>query len=138
MTVFVDTSAIVAMMDPADGFHVPASDGWRRLLLESALSVTTNYVALELHAVLQQRFGLPGVRRLVEMVLPALAVKWVDEATHAAAVAALLSANRRRLSLVDCTSFTVMREIGLDRAFTVDPHFAEHGFEVLPELPVRE
>ena len=49
--------------------------------------------------------------------------------------AGLLSARRQDLSLVDCTSFAVMRSLGLRRAFTLDPHFAEQGCEVVPELP---
>jgi len=35
------------------------------------------------------------------------------------------------LSLVDCVSFEVMRRIGMNRVFCFDPHFEEHGFEVL-------
>ncbi len=42
-----------------------------------------------------------------------------------------VAAGRRQLSLVDCVSFEVMRRIGLNRAFCLDPHFEEQGFEVL-------
>lgn len=52
-----------------------------------------------------------------------------------AGVAAVLTAGRKRLSLVDCVSFTVMRELGVRRALTLDGHFAEQGFEVRPPLP---
>ena len=38
----------------------------------------------------------------------------------------------RQLSLVDCTSFVVMRQIGIDDVFAFDRHFAEQGFTVLP------
>jgi predicted nucleic acid-binding protein len=49
------------------------------------------------------------------------------------ATSRFLTAHRRGLSLVDCTTFEVMRNLGLTRAFTLDPHFAEQGFEVIPE-----
>ena len=43
-----------------------------------------------------------------------------------------LAARRRDLSLVDVVSFLVMRREGLTRAFTLDPHFSEQGFECIP------
>jgi predicted nucleic acid-binding protein len=45
---------------------------------------------------------------------------------------ALLTANRRQLSLVDCVSFEMMRRLGIKTAFTYDRHFSEQGFECLP------
>jgi predicted nucleic acid-binding protein len=51
---------------------------------------------------------------------------------HAQSVAAALAANRRRLSLVDCVSFTVCRRLNIDRVSAFDPHFDEQGF--LPPL----
>jgi predicted nucleic acid-binding protein len=47
-------------------------------------------------------------------------------------MSALLAANRRSLSLVDCTSFEIMRQAGLDTAFTFDSHFRELGFKMIP------
>lgn len=46
-------------------------------------------------------------------------------------------AGSRGLSLVDCTSFEVMRRTGTIRAFTLDADFARHGFEVLPRGSAR-
>jgi predicted nucleic acid-binding protein len=40
----------------------------------------------------------------------------------------LLAANRLNLSLVDCTSFEIMRQTRLEKVFTFDPHFSEQGF----------
>jgi uncharacterized protein len=57
----------------------------------------------------------------------------VDTAIHKQAMSALLAANRRTLSLVDCTSFEIMRETRLDTVFTFDSHFREQGFKVIPE-----
>lgn len=49
-------------------------------------------------------------------------------------LSALLVAGRRRLSLVDCASFDGMRRLGLNTAFTLDPHFGDQGFTCLPAL----
>ncbi len=55
---------------------------------------------------------------------------WVDEAIHTLAVAALLAARRKKLSLLDCVGFVVMRRKGAREAFAFDRHFAEEGFAV--------
>jgi len=44
----------------------------------------------------------------------------------------VLSVARKRVSLVDCGSFYVMRRLGIKRAFTFDRHFTEQGFECVP------
>jgi predicted nucleic acid-binding protein len=59
-------------------------------------------------------------------------VAWIDEALHKQDTSAMLAANRRDLSLVDCTSFEVMWQLGLEVVFTFDAHFGEQGFVILP------
>jgi predicted nucleic acid-binding protein len=132
MTVFVDTSAVFAVLSSDDDNHASAAVEWERLIADDEPLITSNYVALEVHAVLQARFGMDAVQVWVNAVEPALRLHWVDQGTHESAVTALLAANRRGVSLVDYTSFVVMRELGIARAFAFDPHFAEQGFTVLP------
>jgi predicted nucleic acid-binding protein len=49
-------------------------------------------------------------------------------------MAAVLGARRREVSLVDHTSFILMRNLGLRSALTTDRHFAEQGFNIMPRL----
>lgn len=44
---------------------------------------------------------------------------------------AVLIAARRGLSLVDYTSFEIMRREHLNRAFAFDRHFREHGYDLV-------
>lgn len=134
MRVFVDTSAFYAVLDADDRNHPQAKETWLALLDGEAILLTSNYVLVETSALLQNRIGLDAVRVLNNDVLPILEPIWVDQTAHHAASAALLTAGRRRLSLVDCTSFVVMREAGIDKAFAFDAHFAEQGFTVIPPL----
>lgn len=67
----------------------------------------------------------------MEDLLPIVRVHWITEADHRAAVIALLTAGRRQLSLVDCVSFVVMRQLNLKTAFAFDRDFATQGFETL-------
>ena len=46
----------------------------------------------------------------------------------------VFAANRRQLSLVDCSSFETMRRVRIEKVFTFDEHFREQGFEVIPRM----
>lgn len=77
---------------------------------------------------MQHRLGMEALRALHEDVAPLLTVEWIDANVHALAMSALLSARRRKLSLVDCVSFAVMRQNGSKVAFAYDQHFTSEGF----------
>ena len=132
MSIFVDTSALLAVIyDEADRHH-DAERVWHDLLSPDEPLWTTNYVLVETYALLQRRHGLAYVNALRDAAVSALLVQWVTSEQHDAGLSAVLAANRRDLSLVDCVSFVVMRELGLTTAFTLDPHFAEQGFDIIP------
>jgi len=135
MSVFVDTSALLAVLNKGDLWAVRAGREWRRLLTDGERLVTTSYVALETVAVLQSRVGLAAVRTLGAALLPVIEIAYVDADLHRAALSNLLIANRRDLSLVDCCSFEYMRRNGLRTAFAYDPHFAEQGIELCGNEP---
>jgi uncharacterized protein len=124
----VDTSALLAVLHDGDESHARAARTFRALVESKQDLVTTSYVLVETMALLQHRFGLAVVRSFQEDVVPILGIVWVDAELHAEATAALLTAGRRELSLVDCVSFACMRQRGLTRAFHLDRHFREQGF----------
>ena len=126
--VFVDTSAFYAVLDTDDEAHAQASTAWRGLIQGERPLVTSSYVFVETSALVQARLGMDAVRALFDDVLPMVTMVTVDEALRLNAVAILLGANRRDLSLVDCASFAVMRQRGIVSAFAFDRHFAEQGF----------
>lgn len=132
MTAFADTSALYAILDADDDVHARAAETLDALLSEDEAIVTTNYVLVETFALVQARLGMDAVRALADRLLPAIRTVWVTEDDHRGAVQALLSADRRDLSLVDCTSFLVMRRLGLRSAFAFDDDFRTQGFEPLP------
>jgi predicted nucleic acid-binding protein len=128
VSVFVDTSALLAVLNAGDENHARAARVFRGLLQSGEVLVTSNYVLVETMALLQHRFGLAAARGFQDDVVPVLGIVWVDAELHAEGTAALLTAGRRDLSLVDCVSFACMRGQGLTRAFHFDRHFREQGF----------
>lgn len=132
MTTFVDTSALLAVLDSDDRNHPSADAQWKALITAGADLICTNYIMVEAFALVQNRLGMDAVRAFHDDLAPWLQIEWMDAQQHARSVAALLIAGRRKLSLVDCSSFEVMRSSGIDEVFTFDHHFAEQGFHCLP------
>lgn len=132
MSVFVDTSAFLALLDADEVHHEAIRVSFEKLLHNGEPLVTSNYVLVETAALLQHRFGIPAFRLFTDDVAPVVGTLWVDAEMHAAAVSAVLAAARKRLSLVDCASFEAMRRSGVKTALTLDRHFAEQGFGVVP------
>lgn len=130
--VFVDTSAVYAVLDADDAGHPAARATWSELLASDSPLITSNYILVESFALLQNRLCSAAVRVFQEDIVPLFDVRWVDGTLHHAAVSALLVAGRKKLSLVDCSSFEVMRRTGIRTAFSLDRHFAEQGFQVIP------
>ena len=130
MTVFVDTSALLAVLIQTDQNHAKAATAWERGIEERLDFVTSNYVVVELLALVQRRLGLQTVRAVVQGMLPVLRVLWVDESLHELGLASVLASSRGHLSLVDGTSFAAMRQHGIDEAFAFDRHFSEQGFSL--------
>lgn len=131
MTVFVDTSALLAVLDADESRHREAVRIWRALLEDGTLLLTTNYVVVEAVAIVQRRLGIEAAATLLDEILTPIEVEWVTRDDHAAAAAALLAARRTALSFVDCTSFQVMRRLGISSAFVFDRHFEQQGFSRL-------
>jgi len=129
MSTFVDTSGLFAVLDAASADHQRARTAWNSLLESTEPLFTTSYVVVESYALVQARFGLEAVRTLQADIFPLVEVLWVNEALHRSAVTALLTAQRRSLSLVDCTSFEAMRQAGITRAFAFDRDFEQQGFQ---------
>lgn len=132
MSVYIDTSALYAIVDADDSNHYAARGAWIDLLEGDTPLVCSNYVLLETCALIQRRLGIDAVRGFQRAVYPVLSIEWVDRHVHETAMTAVVTADRRGLSLVDCVSFEVMRMLGIDTAFSFDAHFGEQGFRRLP------
>ena len=130
-SVFADTSGLFAALVSNDRRHGRAEPLLRELLSEGVALHVTSYSLLETFTLLQSRVGLDAALRFESVFQPALQTTWVDLELHQRALSRLERIGSRTVSLVDCCSFVAMEQLGLKRAFGYDPHFTEHGFELL-------
>jgi len=132
--IFVDTSALFAVLDADDDNHQRALRAWNPMLdqLEADPGAAITHTAASSSraaALVQRRLGMDATRDLLETIVPSLTVVWIDEQIHRLAVAAMLPAGKRQVSLVDWTSFTVMRDRAITHAFAFDDDFERQGFK---------
>jgi uncharacterized protein len=130
VTLFVDTSGILALIDRDDPAHRGAVEAFT--MGGSEPLVTHAYVVVETLAVARRRFGASVAADIIDRVLPALEVTPVDAELHGAAIAAFRETVGSSVSLVDRTSFAFMRRAGIERAIAVDIDFRTAGFRTLP------
>lgn len=125
--IFIDTSAIYALADKADSNHITAYNKFEDILKSGEVPLLHNYILLESAALLQARLGLPSAILFLKDAR-SFAVEWVDLDLHKEAEKELERIGKRGISLVDCTSFIVMRRRRVQRAFAFDPDFKDQGF----------
>jgi predicted nucleic acid-binding protein len=135
--VFIDTSAFYALMDRSDSYHQSASKLWAHMLDKGYYLKTSNYVTVETLALLQNRLGFEAADLWSRDVLGIVETLWIDEVLHNLAFEIWFSLGRRKLSLVDCTSFVIMRHDKMEKVFGFDKHFTDHGIEILNERAFR-
>ena len=95
---------------------------------------TTDLVVAELHGLTLGRMGPAVALQVVDGILRSVRVEVVATGPDMLRASAdfLRSRPGRRLSLVDATSFLVMRARGIGVALSLDDDFAAEGFRLLP------
>ena len=134
-SVFVDTGAFAALADRNDRHHRDAKRLLRRLGRERRPLVTSTCVVDELLTLVRMRVGHAAAVRIGERLMQ---TRWcriveIGEDTREAAWELFVRYHDHVFSFTDCTSFALMRAMGLQEVFTFDrDDFATAGFAGLP------
>jgi uncharacterized protein len=125
VSLFVDTSTWYAAADSSD-----KSNGRSKAILESGEQlVTTDHVLLETWTLLRHRIHRRAAERFWEGLRSGVAVvEPVGAADLEAAWQIGVSYRDQDFSLVDRTSFAVMRRLGIERVASLDDDFAIFRF----------
>lgn len=124
--VFIDSSAIVALVDQDDASHEDAVSAYRGLVGAGYRLFTTNYVVAETYDLLRTGVGHAVARQWLRD--SALATYHADEQDERRARRVVLRARGARgLTMTDAISLVVMERFGVADAFAVDPDFLAGG-----------
>ncbi|MEK7784217.1 MAG: PIN domain-containing protein [Chloroflexota bacterium] len=135
--VFVDTWAWYAMADERDADHEVARLASEELIKRESTLVTTNFILDEATTLIRYKLSHSAavtfrrtIRQLSEDGL--LIIIPVGEPHESAAGEIFDRYSDQDFSFTDCTSFAVMRELGITEVFTGDRHFSTMGFTLFP------
>jgi uncharacterized protein len=134
-SVFVDTSAFVALRNAAEAEHERARVALSDLLAEGAALFTSNYVFAETYTALMVRVGRGEAIEWGRRFRASGAIELVrlDEEVESDAWEILERHGDKRWSYVDATSFALIEREGNEEALAFDAHFGQRGLRVLPE-----
>lgn len=121
---FVDTSAIVALVDRDDHTHIDVVNAYHSLVDEGYRLFTTNHVIGETYDLLASTLGHAVATQWLNDV--GLAVYVTDNLDEERARARVLAASSTRpIRYSDAMSLAVMERLGIVEAFAVDPDFLD-------------
>lgn len=134
-SVFVDTSAFVALRNAAEAEHERARAALSDLVEGGVTLYTSNYVLAETYTALLVRVGREEAIEWGRRFRAGAAVELVrlDSAVEEEAWEILERHGDKQWSYVDATSFAQIERDGGIEAFAFDAHFAQRGLRVLPE-----
>jgi predicted nucleic acid-binding protein len=125
MSIFVDTSIWYAAVDSSDCSNARA----KAILKSGEPLVTTDHILIETWMLLKGRIGIKTAERFWERLRDGVAaLEQVGPADLEAAWQIGVAWKDQDFSIVDRTSFAVMRRLGIERAASLDDHFAVFRF----------
>jgi predicted nucleic acid-binding protein len=133
-SVFVDTSAFVALRNASEAEHERARATLAELIEDGAALFTSNYVFAETYTALLVRVGRGEAIEWGRRFRAGAAIELVrlEPGVEDDAWQILEQHGDKRWSYVDATSFALIERDGGGEAFAFDAHFAQRGLRVLP------
>lgn len=134
-TVFVDTGTIFAVKTDADGHHEAAAQFFNQAVQYNLCSfITTDFIIFETVTLMKARLSNSIAIEAGKFLRANEHIKTikVTEDTIKKAWDIFDRFDDKSFSFTDCTSFAIMKERGITKAFTFDEHFSQFGLEVVP------
>jgi predicted nucleic acid-binding protein len=124
MSLFVDTSIWYAAADSSDRSNARA----KAILKSGETLVTSDHVLIETWTLLHHKLDRKAAERFREGLRGIAVMEAVTLADLEVAWDIGVSWRDQDFSIVDCTSFAVMRRLGIDRVASLDAHFSVFRF----------
>jgi predicted nucleic acid-binding protein len=132
MKIFVDTSAWLALHDKNDQYHNKAVAKSLEIKKQRLELITSEYIFDESTTLIRYRISHSAAVLFGDSLINSSIVSIIDitEDVRLKAWEIFKKYDDKELSFTDCTSFILMKELKLHRAFTFDEHFKQVGFEI--------
>lgn len=131
---YFDTAGWMAMADKKDPKHLRSIAFRDKSLEQGAAFVTSEFVLDETLTLIRMRLGLDAAEKWWKVISesPRCEIKWITPEHVRQALDIFFHWRDHAFSFTDCTSFVLMRELGIENALTGDRHFIIAGFQIHP------
>lgn len=135
-SIFLDTGFLIALEAADDSQHQIAVSHWREITRLNPLPrlITTSFILSEVATFFNSRGRHAKAVEIGERLMNSRSVRFlfIEEEVIHKAWRYFVRHEDKSYSLVDCTSFVVMEDLGLREALAFDKHFAQAGFARTP------
>lgn len=132
-SIFIDTSALIALMNKKDQFHARAIDILVTIKKGGSNLISTSHVFAETVTRIERKVSAKQAILAGNMIRNNERIKIIvpqkDIIDNAWKI--FQKYQDQEFSFVDCISFALMKELSLTKAFAFDKHFKIIGFEIL-------
>jgi predicted nucleic acid-binding protein len=138
MTVFIDTSAWIAIVDKDQRYHDSAQEYFKHLLEKNAKIITNNIVIDEAITWLKENKGSEVASSFLSIIDESvitinLRVDWISRRVRKLSLNQYLKSKDTMLQLSDNYKLETLRRKNADLVFTYNDSFRGFGFPVMPQ-----
>jgi predicted nucleic acid-binding protein len=129
--IFIDTGAFLGRYLASDQHHKSAKAIWNKILIARERRLTSNFVLNETFTLLARRASYKFAAETARIIYASgtLEILRPDGPAERAALNWFEKFADQHVSFTDCVSFALMREAGIQMAFSFDSHFERAGFK---------
>jgi len=136
MRIILDTSALIAIHEPKDQYHIIAKNILKDLINVGMRFIIPNTVYIEFSDNLVSYYGKRSALEKLSILKKSKFITFLNEEkedfTHGEVL--FMKFNDVNTSLTDSIIFSFMKRRKFRRIFTFDSHFQLMDFHVIPEL----
>ena len=135
---FIDTSAFLALANDRDNYYKAAQHflmDMQNGKFRPTRLITSDYIVDETLTRIRFKVGHAQAVNWGQNIHSSKIIELmrVDKNIYEDALVIFEKYNDKQLSFTDCTSFALMKSMGINDAFTFDEDFRKMGFNIMPE-----
>src|ERR1044072_4954901 len=133
-SIFVNTSAWLALYNPRDSNHQAAAQLWEDLRNTKVRLVTTDYVMEQVYTAFKVFGSLHAAQAFHEVVTNSQVMRlfMTDSVIFDRAWKIFVDDEQPGWTFTDCVNYAVIQYLGVHEVMTFDPNFTAPGLMILP------
>ena len=126
--ILVDSDIFIALTNHGDASHKAVSELLPKLKSRFSF-LTTNFVFAETLTLISRRFGLSLSLKVAEIIEATAVILDINTETRLNAFGIFKKQTSKNVSFTDCVNLAVSQNLGQEKIFSFDEHYAKNGLK---------